>query len=92
MNSLWNITIQDYINIVEMARLNKKSPGDSMEEEFAEYAKLKGLKPYANTEFTKKEIIEEITSKNKTILNIETDKNGKQKSEIIKKREDLDKS
>ena len=84
MNSLFNITIDDYLEVVKMAQANGKRPGDSMQEEFTEYARLKGLKPYANTELSKDEIISEIVSKDKKILNIETDKEGKQKIEIIR--------
>lgn len=37
----WTITIDDYIEIYEMAKKNGKKAGDSMEEEFIEYFKSK---------------------------------------------------
>jgi len=90
MNSLWRMTLNDYFEILKMAQANGKKPGESMQDEFDEYAKSKNLKPFTNTELNKDEILSEIVSKDKKILNIETDKKGKQKIEIVKKREDLD--
>ena len=41
MNSLWQIDIDTYMEIVELARKNGKKAGDSMQEEFEEVLKKK---------------------------------------------------
>jgi len=53
MKSLWNLTIDDYFEIVNRAKANGKQVGDSMEEELIQYMKEKGQKPVANTELSK---------------------------------------
>jgi len=87
MNSLWRMTISDYLEIVKIAQANGKKPGESMEEEFIEYAKLKNLKPCGHTELTKEELIKEHASHGKSILDISTNKEGKQQTRIIKPKD-----
>lgn len=77
MNSLWKITIDGYLEIVARAKKAGLKPGDSMEEIFKQYAKEKKLKPFANTELNKAELLKEYTSHGKNILEGSTDKEGK---------------
>ena len=58
MNTLWSLTIDDYLEIYERAKKNGKQPGDSMEDEIIQYVKEKNIKPIGHTELTKKELIE----------------------------------
>ena len=87
MNSLFHITIDDYLEVTKMAKANGKKPGESMEEEFAEYVRLKNLKPCGHTELTKEELIKEHASHGESILDISTNKEGKQQTRIIKPKD-----
>lgn len=44
MNYIWNITIDDYLETIALAKKNGKKPGDRMDEEFLEIMKKKGKK------------------------------------------------
>ena len=88
MNYLWQMTIDDYLEIIELARVHGKKPGDSMEEELNEYMQARGKKSIGATELTQDELLKEHASHGKKVLSIETDKNGKQKYKIIKKKLD----
>lgn len=74
MNYLWQITLDDYIEICERAKANGKKAGGSMQEEFLEYVKEKNIKKLGATELTKEELIKEYESYGKKILRINTDK------------------
>jgi hypothetical protein len=76
MKYLWNITIDDFLEVCERAKANGKKSGDSMEEEFLEVMKEKGIKHSCATELTKEELIKEYKSHGKSVLNVETDKQG----------------
>jgi hypothetical protein len=92
MKSIWQITIEDYLNIVEMAQKNGKKSGESMEEEFLEYMKLKNKKSIGHTELNKEELIKEVVSHDKKVLNFWTDKDGKMIVEIHKKKDENEKT
>lgn len=83
MNYLWNIEIQDIKEAQELARSRGKKEGDSYEVEFLEIMKKKGKKPCGATELTKEELLNEYTSKGKSVLDISVDKEGKQVIKII---------
>ena len=86
MNYLYNITIEDYQEVIRRAKANGKKPGDSMDEEFLEVMKEKGQKPIGATELTKDELLKEHASKNKNVLSIDVDKEGKSSYKIAKGR------
>lgn len=77
MNYLYHITLDDYFEVIKLAKANGKKEGESMQEEFLQIMKKKGKKPLSATELTKKELITEYNSHNKSVLNVETDKKGK---------------
>ncbi len=79
MNSLWQITIDDYLKVIEISQEMGIKPGESMEEVFLAYMKVKNQKPIATNELTKEELIKEIVSHNKKLLQIEVDNEGKTK-------------
>jgi len=86
MKAVWKITIQDYLNIIEIARNNNKKPGESMEKEFLAYMKEKNCKPMGHTELNKEELLKEYASHDKSVMDIETDSKGKNKYTFFKKR------
>jgi hypothetical protein len=87
MKALWNITIDDYFNVVKICQELGMKPGDDMEPVFIEYMKMKGQKPFGHTELNKEELLVDFAEKNKNILSIETDSQGKQSYKVIKKSE-----
>ena len=85
MNSLWNIDLDTYIEVMELAQANGKKPGDSMQEEFLEIMKKKEIKPLGHSELNKEELIQEYISKDKKVLDISIDDKGKSSYKIFKK-------
>ena len=86
MQYLWELTIDDFIEICEIAKKNGKKPGENMEEEFLQYMKEKGKTPSCATELTKEELSREYNSKGKSILDGTIDNKG-DLSFVIKKAE-----
>lgn len=76
MKYLWEITLDDFLKVCEMAQANGKKAGDNMEQEFLEYAKLKGIKHSGATELNKQELIDELKFKGKNVLDVNIDKKG----------------
>jgi len=85
---MWQLSLDDYINICEICKKLEIQPGESMAVVVAEYMKAKGVKPNV-TDFTKDEIIERLVKDGKKILSIETDEDGEQDIRFIKKDEDI---
>lgn len=50
MNLLWSFTIDQYLEVIDLAQLNGKVAGDLMTEEFEVIAKKYNLKPLGTTE------------------------------------------
>lgn len=88
MNYMWNITIDDYIKVIELSQELGIKPGESMEAVFLAYMKAKGQKPAGASELNKEELLKEMTSKDQKILDIKTDKDGKQTFRTIKKKKE----
>lgn len=53
MNYIWNLNIDQYIEVYELAKANGKKPGDSMEDEFLIVMNKHNLKPIAETNYDK---------------------------------------
>ena len=87
MRAVWNITIEDYLNIVELAKAKGKKAGDSMKEEFIAYMKEKNKKPECHTELTDEELLLLYADKGKQALNIRTEK-GQTKFYTVEPKED----
>lgn len=85
MNSLWNITIDDYLEIVKRSKEKGLKPGDDMTPVFLEYMAEKNQKPISNTELNKGELVQEYLSKDKKVLDINVDDKGKSSYKIFKK-------
>jgi len=49
MNNLWQITIEQYLEIIELAKQHGKKEGDSMQEEFNEIMKKYKIKSLGTT-------------------------------------------
>ena len=88
---MWQISLDDYINICEISKKLEIQPGESMEMVINEYMKAKGIKSTV-TDFTQDEIIERLTENGKKILHIQTDEDGEQDIRFIQKDEDTLKS
>ena len=84
MRFLWQMTLDDYIEICEIARARGLKPGDSLEAIMVEYAQKKGIKPLRATGKTDKEIMKDLTQGEKTVLDMKTDKDGETDIRIIK--------
>lgn len=84
MNNIWNLTLGEYIEILERAKKNGVKAGESIEKEFLQYMKEKNKKPVGMTELTKAEMIKEQTSHGSNVLDVETNKNGNTKYKFIK--------
>jgi hypothetical protein len=87
MNFLWSINADDYEEVVRRAKEAGLTPGDSMEAIFLEYMAEKNQKPISANEFTKDELLQQLAGKNGNVLDIATDKEGKQSYKIVKKVE-----
>lgn len=87
MQSLWSITIDDYLEVVRRAKEANIQPGESMEAIFVQYMNEKGQRPCANTELTKDELIQKYIEKDKKICDITTDSQGKQSVRVITPKE-----
>jgi hypothetical protein len=86
MNNIWQITIDDYIEAIELARSRGKVAGQSFEEEFLEIMEKKGKKSSGSTELSQDELLKEVTSHDKKVLSMET-KDGKTLFKTIKEDE-----
>ena len=84
MNSLWAISINDYLEIVKIAKADGLQAGKSMEKYFIQYMKDKGIKPAGHTELTKSEMIQEYLSHNQKVADISTDEKGNTNFKIYK--------
>jgi hypothetical protein len=72
MRQIWKLTINDYINIVELAKLHGKKVGESIEDELRQYMKERGQKSVGHTELTHDEMLKEYASKGQKVLSMET--------------------
>lgn len=87
MNALWQITIDDYIEIIKRAKANGKCQGDSMEKEILSYMKEKNQKPFGHTELNQEEFLKEQASHGRKVLSMEI-KDGKTVFKTINKGSD----
>jgi len=77
MGYMWNITIEDYAEIIELAKAHGKKAGDSMEEELIEVMKKKGKTPICKTEQSPDEIAEKFAKDGLKVLRIKNKKENK---------------
>jgi len=88
MKQVWQLTIDEYIEIVEIGQELGLKPGESLEQVLLAYMEIKGRKPLGSTELSKEEFLREAISKDNKILNVSVDKEGKQTYTFIKKKEE----
>jgi hypothetical protein len=84
MNSIYSITINEYLEIVEIAKELGRKPGESIEDIFVEYMMQKGQKPLCHSELSKDEFLKEHVSHGNSVLNIDINKEGKAKYMVCK--------
>lgn len=85
MNEIWSLTVDDYLVIIERAKAEGVKEGESMEKQFRQYMAEKNVQPIGHTELSKEEYISELISKDKKIIDISVDAQGKQSLRFIKK-------
>ena len=78
MKALWNInvdTLQEFYELIDILEKDMKRTltGQERELAFLQLMKSKEIKPSGHTELNKEEFINELVSKNKKILNIDSD-------------------
>lgn len=91
MKAVWNLTIDEYLEIVKVSKELGIKPGESMEPVFLSYMKIKGRKPEGYTELNKEEFLNELKSNYKNILEIDTNSSGENTYNFHKKQDDIDK-
>ena len=84
---MWDLTIDDYINICEISVKLGIKPGESMQDVILAYTKVKGIKS-SMTDFTKEELIEKLAKDGKKILYSQTDEDGEQDIRFLQKDKD----
>lgn len=84
MNNIWSLKLDEYLEIVELAKKNGCQPGESMEKYVIEYMKERNRKPIGVTELTKEEMVKEHVSHGKNVISMETDKEGNTKYKFTK--------
>ncbi len=90
MNKLWEITIDDYFEIVERAKKAGLTPGQDMTPIFQAYMAEKGRKPFGHTELTKDELAKEYASHSKKILDISHNSEGTETIKLIKQNDNIE--
>jgi len=88
MQSLWSISVEDYFEVVRRAKEAGIKEGESMEEIFIAYMKEQNKNPIGSSELSMDELLKEGASHGQKILGMETDKEGKTKYKIVKKKEE----
>lgn len=79
MKQIWQLNIEQYFEIVELAKAHGKKAGDNMEDEIFEIMNKYNIKPSGCTELTQDELANEIASKGNKVLNV---KNNKPKDKL----------
>ena len=83
MNSIWKISIDEYLEIVQIGQEMGLKAGDSLEQILLAYMEMKGRKPEGMTELNRAELLTELASHNQKILDISVDSKGQQTFKII---------
>jgi hypothetical protein len=83
MQAIWKLSIDEYLEIVQIGQEMGLTAGDSLEPIFLAYMKMKGQKPEGMTELNRAELLTELASHNQKILDISVDLKGQQTFKII---------
>jgi hypothetical protein len=84
MRAIWKLSIEDYLEIVELGKELGVKAGESLEPILLAYMKIKERKPEGMTELNKNELLAELASGNKKILDISVDTQGHTEYKVIK--------
>ena len=88
MQFMWELTIDDTIEIYERAMAAGIKHDESIETILLAYVKEKGIKPLVANDKTNDEILKDLTGQGKTILDIKHDEDGESDIRFIKKKEE----
>lgn len=83
MNAIWKLTIDEYLEIVEIGQKMGLKAGDSLEPILLAYMKMKERRPEGITELNRAELLTELASHNQNILDISVDSKGQQTFKIV---------
>lgn len=83
MNVIWKLTIDEYLEIVEIGQKMGLKAGDSLEPILLAYMKMKERRPEGITELNRAELLTELASHNQKILDISVDSKGQQTFKIV---------
>ena len=70
MNEVWNLSVDEVLEIYEIARKNGKKPGDSIEKELKQYMKEKNRKPLGETDQDLDQITGNLREEGLKVLNL----------------------
>lgn len=71
MKQLWSLTIDQYLEVVELAQKNGVKPGESMQKEFEIVAKKYNLIPLGQTDMDKDLLTGNLREEGINVLNID---------------------
>lgn len=86
MKSIWNPTLDQVIEAMELAQARGKKPGESYEDEFFEVMEKYNQKPCGNTELNKEEFLSDLAQRGGNILDVSIDDTGKSTYTHIKQK------
>ena len=70
MNEIWRITMEQYMEVINLAIKHGKKEGDSMQEEFIEIKKKYLLTPIGTTDKDLDQLTGELRENGKKVLNL----------------------
>lgn len=90
MRQIWNPSIEDVLEAMELARSQGVKPGESFEKQFLEVMAKKNIKPSCSTELNNEELLQEYLSHGKGVAHLEIDSQGHETLKVIKPNEKSD--
>lgn len=75
---MWSITIEDYVEIIDLAKKNGKKTGDNIEEEMLEIMKKKSKKPFGTTDKDIDMLTGELRDKGIKVINLKEEERRKE--------------
>jgi hypothetical protein len=90
MRKIWNPSIDDVIEAIELARSQGVKAGESYEKQFLEVMEKKGKKPSCSTELNNEELLQEYLSHGKGVAHIQVDSEGVETIKVMKPKKEND--
>jgi len=87
MRAIYSITIDEYLDVVKIAQKLGRKPGESIEDVFLAYMKIKGKKADGHTELSKEEFLNEMISNGNSILDMDVNEKGETNYKFFKPKD-----